>query len=130
MAFKYIPVDVARWGTPVCLIGPERKTDFETGEIKTDRDGKTLWVVGVSLREPGTRRAVTIDVTCSEEPRGVVEGAPVRLVGLVASEWEMGGRTGIAWRADLVLPPEGTKVPAAAPASAPAAGKPAKGGEA
>jgi hypothetical protein len=125
--FRFIPVDAARLGTPVCLIGPERKTDFETGEVKTDRDGKTLWVVGVSLREPGTRRAVAIDVTTSEEPRGVVEGTAVRLVGLVASQWEQGGRTGIAWRADLVLPPEGTQVPAAAPA---ASGKAVKGGEA
>jgi hypothetical protein len=94
--FRFIPVDAARLGTPVCLIGPEPKTDFETGEIKTDRDGKRLWVVGVSLREPGSRRAVAIDVTTSEEPRGVVEGAPVRLVGLVASQWEQNGRAGIA----------------------------------
>ena len=128
--FRFIPVDASRLGTPVCLIGPERKTDFETGEIKTDRDGRQLWVVGVSLREPGTRRAVAIDVTTPEEPRGVVEGTPVRLVGLVASQWEQNGRTGVVWRADLVLPPEGTKVPAGGPAPAPVVGKPAKGGEA
>ncbi|MBS2554338.1 hypothetical protein KGQ19_46535 [Catenulispora sp. NL8] len=114
--FRFIPVDAARLGTPVCLIGPEPKTDFETGEIKTDRDGNKLWVVGVSLREPGTRRAVAIDVTTAEEPRGVVEGSAVRLVGLVASQWEQNDRTGVVWRADLVLPPEGTPVPAAAPA--------------
>lgn len=126
--FRFIPVDAERLGTPVCLIAPEPKTDFETGEIKTDRDGRKLWVVGVSLREPGTRRAVAIDVTTPEEPRGVAEGVAVRLVGLVASQWEQGGRAGIAWKADLVLPPEGTKVPASAPA--PVVGKPAKGGEA
>jgi hypothetical protein len=124
--FRFIPVDTARLGTPVCLIGPERKTDFETGEIKTDRDGRQLWVVGVSLREPGTRRAIAIDVTCPEEPRGVVEGTAVRLVGLVASQWEQGSRAGIAWKADLILPPEGTQMPAAAPPSS----KAVKGGEA
>jgi len=120
--FRFIPVDVARLGTPVCLIGPEPKTDFETGEVKTDRDGKRLWVVGVSLREPGSRRAVAVDVTTAEEPRGVTEGSPVRLVGLVASQWEQNGRAGIAWKADLVLPPEGGTVTAP-----PARG--AKGGE-
>lgn len=119
--FRFIPVDAARLGTPVCLIEPERKTDFETGEFKTDKDGRQLWVVGVSLREPGTRRAVAIDVTTAEEPRGISEGMAVRLVGLVASQWEQNGRTGVVWRADLVLPPEGTQVPAS--------GKGAKGGE-
>lgn len=118
--FRFIPVDAERLGTPVCLIAPEPKTDFETGEVKTDRDGKKLWVVGVSLREPGTRRAVAIDVTTPEEPRGVVEGSAVRLVGLVASQWEQGDRAGIAWKADLVLPPQGSTVPA----------RGAKGGEA
>jgi hypothetical protein len=129
--FRFIPVDVARLGTPVCVIGPERKTDFETGEVKTDRDGRQLWVVMVSLREPGTRRAQTIEVTTPKEPRGVVEGTAVRLVGLVASQWEQGGRSGIAWKADLVLPPEGTKV-AAGSASTPTPSPKgvAKGGEA
>lgn len=101
---RYIPVDVARLGTVWCLIAPEAKTDFETGEIKTDKDGKHLWVVGVALLEPGSRRAVSIDVTVSEEPREVVEGSPVRLVGLVASPWEYNGQAGIAWRADLIVP--------------------------
>jgi len=102
--FRFIPVDAERFGNVYCLIAPAPKTDFETGKIKTNQDGDPLWVVGVALREPGSRTAISADVTVAEEPRGVVEGSPVRLVGLVASQWEQNGRCGMAWRADRVLP--------------------------
>ena len=102
--FRFIPVDAERFGNVYCLIAPVPKTDIETGKIKMNPDGDPLWVVGVALREPGSRTAMSVDVTVAEEPQGIVEGSSVRLVGLVASQWEQNGRAGMVWRADRVLP--------------------------
>jgi hypothetical protein len=130
---KYIPVDVGRLAGLVCVVAPETKTTPE-GEIKTDRDGNTQYEVGVSVREPDKRKSsVVINVTTTVQPRGVTEGTRVRLVELVASQWEMeGGRNGISWRAAEILPdtrpadshpPDGRSTPPPAPTKA-------KGGEA
>lgn len=117
---RFIPVDVSRLTGLMCVVGPEVKTDPTTGEVKTDRDGRRQWVIGVAVREPGSRRPTVIDVTTGTEPQGIGEGSPVRLMGLTASQWEMEGRSGLSWKADEVLPASAASAPAV-PASAPAA---------
>lgn len=114
-------MDVSRLAGLMCVVAPEVKTDPTSGEVKLDRDGRRQWVVGVAVREPGSRKPVVVDVTTGTEPRGIGEGSPVRLMGLTASQWEMEGRSGISWKADEVLP-------AANPAAAPAPAAPAAPG--
>jgi hypothetical protein len=114
-----IPVDIARLGTCMCVVPPEPKTNQETGEVRTDRDGATVYVVGVAVRQPGRRGASVIEVSVSGQPKGVAEGTRVHLNGLEAFAWSMGDRSGISFRAASITP-------VSPPAAAAAAGK---GGE-
>ncbi|MEU8684232.1 hypothetical protein [Streptomyces sp. NPDC048611] len=111
-----IPVDTSRLGVLRCAVGPEPKiADFETKEVKKDRDGNTIYSVAVTVRQEG-RRVSVIEIAVTGEPKGVVEGAEVRVTGLDAFAWAMGDRHGISFRAAAITP-----------APAPTAGAPAAG---
>ncbi|MFF7687384.1 hypothetical protein ACFZB6_14655 [Streptomyces syringium] len=111
-----IPVDTTRLGVLRCAVAPEPKmSGFETKEVKRDRDGNTIYTVAVMVRQDG-RRVSVIEISVTGEPKGVVEGAEVRVTGLEAFSWAMGDRHGISFRAAAITP-----VPATAPATAPAA---------
>ncbi|MFJ8738011.1 hypothetical protein ACIRL2_01435 [Embleya sp. NPDC127516] len=98
-----IPVDTNRLGALLCVVAPEPKlVSRETGELKTDRDGVTVWTVGVSVRQQGTRRASVIEIAVSGEPSGISEGVRVTVAGLVAFTWEQNGRHGTSFRADSI----------------------------
>ncbi|MEU0937217.1 hypothetical protein [Embleya sp. NPDC005971] len=100
-----IPVDVNRLGTLLCVVGPEPKlVNRETGELKVDKDGETVWTVGVSVRQQNTRRASVIEIAVSGEPVGILEGVRVVAHGLIAFTWEQGGRHGTSFRADSIAP--------------------------
>ncbi|MFF3073115.1 hypothetical protein [Kitasatospora sp. NPDC057936] len=119
-----IPVDGTRLGTMTCIVAPEvRIANRDTGEVRKDREGQTVYTVGVAVRQDG-RRASIIEISVSGEPVGVVEGVRVHVTGLTAFSWAMGDRHGLSFRADAITP-----VPTAAPASAPASSS-RKGGDA
>ena len=88
----------------VCVMAPEAKlVDIDTGEVKKDRrSGQPMWTVGVCAMRG--RDSSVIQVTVVGEPSGLGVGIPVRVVGLEASPWERDGRSGIAWRAEKILP--------------------------
>ncbi|WP_269853489.1 SCO3933 family regulatory protein [Streptomyces sp. RPT161] len=99
-----IPVDTSRLGALRCVVAPEPKiTNQETKEVKKDRDGKTVYTVGLSVRQDG-RRASIIEVAVTGEPVGVEEGALVKVTGLEAFSWAMGDRHGISFRAAAITP--------------------------
>ena len=113
-----IPVDVSRLGVLRCAVGPEAKiSNFETREVKKDRDGNTIYTVAVTVRQHG-RRVSVIEISVTGEPKGVVEGQAVKVTGLEAFSWSMGDRHGISFRAAAITPVPST----AAPASTPKAG--------
>jgi hypothetical protein len=118
------PIDAERFTVRLCVAPPELRVDPMTGQPRTDREGRTQWVVAVAVRPEGGRRSDSdvIDVVVPGEPQGLAEGMPVRLVDLWATEWSIDGRSGTSWRAGAVTP-----MPAPAPASAPGRGK--SGGE-
>ncbi len=113
MSLKNLPLDAGRLGVALC-VSVEAKTDPETGEVKTDREGLPVWTVGVAVRPEG-RRTALIEVSVTGEPKGVLVGQVVSLVGLEAFWWEMNGRAGLAYRAESVVP----QPPAARPAADP-----------
>ncbi|MEU0846038.1 hypothetical protein ABZ370_42245 [Streptomyces sp. NPDC005962] len=120
---RTIPVDVARLGTLMCVVPAEPRVNPETGEVRTDREGRRTYVVGISVRQPETRRADVIEVVVSgAEPPIIAEGARVRVTDLVAISWEMGDRHGTSYRAAAV-----TSTDEAAKTS-PATGRPKTGG--
>ncbi|MFI6286461.1 hypothetical protein ACIBCM_17165 [Streptomyces sp. NPDC051018] len=99
-----IPVDTTRLGVLRCAIAPEVKySNTETKEIKKDRDGNPVHTVAVTVRQDG-RRISVIEIAVSGEPKGISEGAEVRVTGLVAFAWSMGDRHGISFRADAITP--------------------------
>jgi hypothetical protein len=109
-----IPVDTTRLGVLRCAVAPEAKIgNFETQEVKKDKEGNTIYTVGVMVRQEG-RRVSVIEIAVTGEPRGVSEGTEVRITGLEAFAWAMGDRHGISFRAAAITP-----VPPA-PASGPA----------
>ncbi|WP_019632270.1 hypothetical protein [Actinomadura atramentaria] len=103
---RNIPVDVTAL-TFVCVSPPRPKlVSQETGEVKVDRDGNTVFTVGLSAADENGRVDL-VNVALSHDP-GVTVGQVVRPVGLVGVAWEnqIGGRTrwGIAYRAAQILP--------------------------
>ncbi|MFB7631717.1 hypothetical protein ACFC0M_12310 [Streptomyces sp. NPDC056149] len=103
-----IPVDTSRLGVLRCAVGPEPKlADFETKQVKKDRDGNTLYTVGVTVRQEG-RRVSVIEIAVPGEPKGVTEGTEVRVTGMEAFAWAMGDRHGISFRAAAITPAPAT----------------------
>ncbi|MBM9505464.1 SCO3933 family regulatory protein [Actinacidiphila acididurans] len=118
-----IPVDTSRLGVLRCAVAPEAKiSNFETQEVKKDRDGNTIYTVGVMVRQEG-RRVSVIEVAVTGEPVGVVEGSEVRITGLEAFSWSMGDRHGVSFRASAITPAPTTPARASAPGAASGSGK-------
>ncbi|MFC4608958.1 hypothetical protein ACFO9E_14195 [Streptomyces maoxianensis] len=99
-----IPVDTSRLGVLRCAVEPEAKvSNFETKEVKKDRDGNTIYTVAVIVRQEG-RRVSVIEISVTGEPKGITEGTEVRVTGLEAFAWAMGDRHGISFRAAAITP--------------------------
>jgi hypothetical protein len=104
-----IPVDTTRL-TFVCVSPPRpRVLDQNTGEVKTDKQGQTVYAVGLSAADENGR-AELLSVNVSGEPQ-VSVGQIVEPVELVGFAWEQtrGGelRWGISYRAAQILPATG-----------------------
>ncbi|KIZ17935.1 hypothetical protein SNA_11140 [Streptomyces natalensis ATCC 27448] len=99
-----MPIDVGRLGTFLCVVPPEPRANPETGELRKDRDGNPIYVVGVAVRQADRRRADVIDISVPAEPQGIAEGMPVLVNHLVATYWQIGDRSGIAFRASTITP--------------------------
>jgi hypothetical protein len=104
---RSIPVNVEAFAGFVCVALPEpRVANQQTGEVRKDRtSGEVLYSVGVCAIRG--RDSSVIQVSVAGEPRGLSVGAPVRLVDLEASSWDIDGRSGVAWRAASVVPATG-----------------------
>ena len=103
---RNIPVDTSVL-TFVCVSAPRPKlVNQETGEVKTDRHGQTVFTVGLSAAD-ATGRVDLLNVAVAGD-QSVTVGEVVQPVGLVAFPWEavLGGekRWGIAYRADRIDP--------------------------
>ncbi len=101
-----IPVDVSRL-TFVAVTDPRpRLVSQDTGEVKTDRNGQTVYQVGLSAAD-ANGRVELVNVSVSGEP-DVKVGQVVVPAGLVGFVWEQTrngeARWGIAYRADAITP--------------------------
>lgn len=91
----------------MCVVPPEPRVNQETGQVRKDRDGNEIFVVGLSVRQQGNRRADIIDVAVPGEPKGIAEGMRVTVADLVAVAWEIDGRKGTSFRASAITPVTG-----------------------
>lgn len=99
-----IPVDTSRLTFVVVTAPRPLLVSQETGEIKTDKNGRTVYTVGLSAAD-ATGRVELVNVSVSGEPP-VTVGQVVEPAGLVGFTWEQvrNGqlRWGIAYRADSI----------------------------
>ncbi|MFF4242307.1 hypothetical protein ACFYYL_41115 [Actinomadura geliboluensis] len=121
---RNIPVDVSAL-TFVCVSPPRPKlVNQETGEVKTDRNGHTVFTVGLSAADV-TGRVDLLNVAVVGD-QSVTIGEVVTPVGLVAFPWEavLGGekRWGVAYRADRIAPVSSVTPPSPSSASASSSG--------
>jgi hypothetical protein len=96
-------------GLTAIFSGGEPLADFGTGEMRIDRaTGQPLYRVYLTVVLPGEVRPQVWSVTVVGEPKGILPGQAVGFSGdLVATEWEMDGRHGIAFRASGIHPANG-----------------------
>src|SRR5688572_23512829 len=91
----------------VCIPDPRPKlVGMETGQIKADKAGNTVFTVGRSAADRLTGPAELMNVSISTDP-GVTIGQIVTPVGLTAIPWEQTrngqSRSGVAFRADSIV---------------------------
>lgn len=125
-----IPVDTSRLGAILCVVAPEPRVNPETGQIRVDRDGNTVYMVGLAIRRAEGRKTDTVDVAVPGQPRGLAEGMRVHVADLLAVQWQMGDRSGTSFRASAITPAS-EQVSSAPPAASAGAAAKAKspGGE-
>jgi hypothetical protein len=98
---RKLPVDVSTLSF-FCAGEPAEVIDFESRRPKTDENGVPLYQVALLAVADGVADVMAVKVPGA--PKGLVTGAPVRVVGLSANPWENGDRHGIAFRANTVEP--------------------------
>jgi hypothetical protein len=91
-------------GTPA----PKIK-DRQTGELKTDASGQTLYEVPALMRTQTARQGEPVTLVVPGDPAGVDMGIPLAVSGLVAYVWGIEDdrqrvRYGVSWRAASVTP--------------------------
>ncbi len=111
---KNLPIDTSGM-TLLCAAVPVAVVDFESKRPKADENGVPLFTVQLVVLHDGG--AEIMPVRLSGAPSGrLVQGTPVRVAGLMATQWTMGERSGVSFRAESI---EGT---ALAASSGPAEG--------
>lgn len=97
-----IPVDVTKLQVTCAKAARPRLVSKETGEIKRDKDGNTMYEVTL-LIEDDFGRMELVKVSTTPEPQ-ISAGDEVIPVGMVGYVWEQNGRWGIAYRARSFVP--------------------------
>lgn len=97
-----LPIDV---GTISFLAAsePEPMTEHDSDRPRLDRDGKPLFVVRVVALADGQAEILAVRLA-GVPPKGIVQGAALRVHGLSATPWSMAERSGITYRAEAIEP--------------------------
>lgn len=122
LEIKGLPIDVSRLLGRVVMVAPRPRVNGE-GELRPDRDGQTVFLVGVAVVKDGSNEASVIDVQITSELVGIEIGSTVELDGLEATPWNFEGRSGLSWKAASIKA-AGAAVGSGAPVEAPTAVKP------
>ncbi len=86
----------------IAMSRPEPVVDFTTRQPKTDQAGQPVFTVQVAAMFEDQGEILAVKV--AGQPAGVDQGVRVELAGLVATPWEMGERSGVAYRAAAIRP--------------------------
>ena len=74
--------------------------DYETRTQKVDQNGKPLFNVHLFGITETSRDSIS--VTVPGEPKGLGKFTPVKVTGLVVSDWDTGERHGYSFRAESI----------------------------
>ncbi len=97
---KNLPIDTSGM-TLLCAAAPVAVVDFESKRPKADENGVPLFTVLLVVLHDGG--AEIMPVRLSGSPAGrLVQGTPVTVAGLMATQWTMGERSGVSFRADRI----------------------------
>jgi hypothetical protein len=101
LEIKGLPIDVSRLLGRVVMVAPRPRVNGE-GELRPDRDGQTVFLVGVAVVKDASNEASVIDVQITSELVGIEVGSTVELDGLEATPWNFEGRSGLSWKASSI----------------------------
>jgi hypothetical protein len=106
-----LPIDTAALNC-TCSLPPEPVMDFTSKQQKADANGEPLYSVElVAFTDEG---AQVFNVKFPGSPAaGLRQGVPVKVTGLVVSDWAMNDRHGLSFRATKVEAAQGQKAGAA-----------------
>jgi hypothetical protein len=97
-----LPIDTSAIAF-LCALAPEPVVDFETRRPKADDNGEPLYVIQLLAMGDGSADLLAVKVP-GVPSQAIRQGAPVKVVGLVAQPWTMGDRSGVAFRAARAEP--------------------------
>lgn len=108
-----LPIDTTGV-TFLCAMSPEPVMDFETKRQKGDANGEPLYSVQLVLLADGGAEVISVKIS-GQPAAGLTSGAAVTVVGLVATPWSMGDRSGVSFKAASIkaLAPANSSTPAA-----------------
>lgn len=105
-----LPIDVSGM-TFLSASAPEPVVDFESKRARVDENGQPLFSVQIVALVDGGAEVLAVKV--AGEPVKVGQGVPVKLVGLVATPWSMGDRSGVSFKAERIEPVTAAAAPSA-----------------
>lgn len=94
-----LPIDTQHLSF-IAASAPEAVIDFDSKLPRTDTDGRQVFAVGVVAL--GNEGADVLSVKVAGQPKGITQGLPVKVSGLVATTWQMGDRHGVSFRAEVI----------------------------
>ena len=95
-----LPIDTAALNF-TCSLPPEPVMDFTSKQQKADANGEPLYSVELVAFTDEGAQVFTVKFPGSPAP-GLRQGAPVKVTGLVVSDWAMNDRHGLSFRATKV----------------------------
>lgn len=90
---------------------PEQMTEHESDRPRLDKDGQPLFVVRLVALAEGQAEVLAVRMA-GPPPKSLAPGSAVRCVGLTATPWSMGERSGITYRAGRIEPVSASTRPA------------------
>jgi hypothetical protein len=106
-----LPIDTAALNF-TCSLPPEPVMDFTSKQQKADANGEPLYSVELVAFTDEGAQVFNVKFPGSPAP-GLRQGLPVKVTGLVVSDWAMNDRHGLSFRATKVEAAQGQKAGAA-----------------
>jgi hypothetical protein len=102
-----LPIDTAALNF-TCSLPPEPVMDFTSKQQKADANGEPLYSVELVAFTDEGAQVFNVKFPGSPAP-GLRQGVPVKVTGLVVSDWAMNDRHGLSFRATKVEAAQGQK---------------------